>query len=121
VVNLTYFSRYNISGVKKNKYFCYIHDNRSGKRRNDITSSANRACLRLVLIVFIVHKQYVHCHLVRFQCIILKNHQRIPCKREGKQTFICIQTRPAILKSPILQSKNNRCDACVPVCNMCEV
>ncbi len=40
----------------------------------------------------------------------LKNHQKIPCKREGKQT------RPAILKSPILQSKNNRCVTCVSVC-----
>ena len=29
-------------------------------------------------------------------------------KREGKQTFFCKQTRPAISKSPILQAKNNR-------------
>jgi len=33
-----------------------------------------------------------------------KNHQKIPCKREGKQTFFCKQTQPAILKSPIVQS-----------------
>ncbi len=44
-----------------------------------------------------------------------KNHQKIPCKREGKQTFFYKQTQPAILKSPILQSKNNRCVICVPV------
>jgi len=27
------------------------------------------------------------------------------CKREGKQTFFCKQTPPAILKSPVLQLK----------------
>jgi len=36
-----------------------------------------------------------------------KNHQKIPRKRESKQT------QPAILKSPILQSKTNRCVTCV--------
>jgi hypothetical protein len=46
----------------------------------------------------------------------LKKSPKIPGKREGKQTFFCEQTRPAILKSPILQSKNNRCVTCVTWC-----
>ncbi len=60
-------------------------------------------------------KHYVICALPSslFPMHNLKNHQKIPCKREGKQTFSGKQTQPAILKSPILQSKNNRCVTCV--------
>ena len=34
--------------------------------------------------------------------------KKISHKREYKQTFLCKQARPAILKSPILKEKNNR-------------
>ncbi len=59
----------------------------------------------------LLFKTYIH-YLIHalpsslFSMHNFKNHQKIPLKREGKQTVFCKQTRPAVLKSPILQSKN---------------
>jgi len=45
----------------------------------------------------------MHCHLISFECIIGKSE-----KKDNVNNIFCIQTRPDISKSPILQDGNRR-------------
>ena len=55
----------------------------------------------------VILRYYVICALPSssFSIHNLKNHQKIPCKRQGKQTFFCKQTQLAILKQRVLYNK----------------
>jgi hypothetical protein len=64
---------------------------------------------------FLLHKIHYVIHALPSNLFSLhnrKNDQKIGCKREGKQSF-CKETKPTILKSPILQGKTIDGNTCV--------